>query len=143
MDIREFTWDDYAAVRAIWEAVGMWRPAQDSRGPLAVYLAHNPGLFLVATDPAAGGRVVGATLGSFDGRRGYLYHVAVDPAYQGRGVGRGLVHAALGRLWRAGAPKVNLRVNDTNERAIGFYEHLGLHLDRPVLQMSILRPESE
>jgi len=46
-------------------------------------------------------------------------------AYQGRGLGRLLVEACLTRLRR---PKVALYVLEGNEKAIGFYEHMGFHM---------------
>ena len=67
---------------AWWEGIAAAMP----RWPVdAVLLAANPGLFLVAIDPVAD-RLVGTTLGTFDGRRGQLYHVAVEPAYRRQGI---------------------------------------------------------
>ncbi|MDQ2809603.1 MAG: GNAT family N-acetyltransferase [Chloroflexota bacterium] len=139
MPIREFQPDDYPAVRALWEHLAMYRPAMDTPAMLAGCVARNPGLFLLAPDPAAPARIVGTVIGTFDGRRAYLYHVAVHPDYRRHGYGRALVRAVLDRLWAAGAPKVTLRVAAANAGAIAFYQSLGLLPDAAVLGMSVER----
>ena len=117
----------------------MWKPAIDSPEALAGCLAANPGLFLVADDPAAAGRIVGTTIGTFDGRRGYLYHVAVDPDYRRQGIGQTLMQEVLARLWARGAVKILLRAHCENHGAIAFYESLGLQVDEHIVGMSIER----
>ncbi len=44
----------------------------------------------------------------------------IHPAVRGNGVGKVLLHHALGKL---AATKVD--VNEANEQAVGFYQHLG------------------
>ena len=130
--IREFAWDDYPAVVALWTvAFGGIKP-EDERPRLAATLARNPGLFLVA---AADGAVVGTVLGTFDGRRGYLYHVAVAPAFRRQGIARALLNAIESRLWALGAEKMHLRVHRENAGAIAFYRSLGWEPDGPVANM--------
>lgn len=135
MDIREFDWDDYDAVYALWERLHMVKPAIDSRVALAGCLERNPGLFLVAV--ASDGHPAGTVLGTFDGRRGYLYHVAVDPAYRRQGIGRALITEIMQRLRARGAVKITLRVARENHSAIAFYRSVGLDADEHVLGMSI------
>ena len=135
MDIREFAWADYDAVYALWERLHMLKPSIDSRVALAGCLERNPGLFLVAVAPD--GRLVGTVLGTFDGRRGYLYHVAVDPAYRRQGFGRALMTEIMDRLRARGAVKITLRVARENQSAIAFYRSVGLDADEHVLGMSI------
>lgn len=136
MDIRDFAWPDYAGASALWRALGLLKPAIDSRAALAGCLARNPGLFLVGS---AGEQVLATTLATFDGRRGYLYHVAVDPGHRRRGHGQAIVRATLDRLWARGAQKITLRVHRENQAAIAFYRALGLLPDLAVLGMSIER----
>jgi ribosomal protein S18 acetylase RimI-like enzyme len=135
LDIREFAWADYDAVYALWERLHMTKPSIDSRVALAGCLERNPGLFLVAVAPD--GRPAGTVLGTFDGRRGYLYHVAVDPAYRRQGFGRALMTEIMDRLRARGAVKITLRVARENQSAIAFYRSVGLDADEHVLGMSI------
>jgi ribosomal protein S18 acetylase RimI-like enzyme len=138
--IRDFAWDDYDAALALWDRLAMTKPNIDNRDALRACLARNPGLFLVADDGAPA-RLVGTVIGTFDGRRGYLYHVAVDPDWRRRGIGRALVKEALRRLWALGAPKVTLRVHAHNHEAIAFYRMLGLRVDDQVAGVSIERKD--
>lgn len=57
----------------------------------------------------------------------YPSHLHIDllPRLQGRGVGRALMHGLLAALRDAGSTGVHLGVSPRNERALGFYDHLG------------------
>lgn len=59
------------------------------------------------------------------GPRGYVQRLAVHPDAQGHGLGRALVLDGLWwlRRWRVGDALVNTQ--ETNERAVALYEHLG------------------
>jgi GNAT superfamily N-acetyltransferase len=52
-------------------------------------------------------------------------HIDLAPEVQGGGRGGAMLRTLLGALVAAGAPGVHLGVARRNERAIGFYEHLG------------------
>lgn len=57
----------------------------------------------------------------------YPSHLHIDllPAVQGRGWGRRLLETMFGALRDDGSPGVHWGVSTRNERAIGFYRHLG------------------
>jgi ribosomal protein S18 acetylase RimI-like enzyme len=136
--IREFTWDDYPAVIALWTAVFGGTKPEDERAALARTVERNPGLFLVADDAGA---VVGTVLGAWDGRRAHLYHVAVAPTQHRQGIGRALIAAIAARIWPLGVRTIHLRVAEGNDRAIAFYRSLGFNLDTHVPGMRLNRPE--
>lgn len=141
MQIREFTWDDYEAALALWTRLDMVMPELDNRQALAGCVECNPGLFLVGTDLGpAGERLVATVIGTFDGRRGYLYHMAVDPDCRRQGYGQAILEEMLHRLWARGARKVLLRAHYQNSGAIAFYESMGLSLAHHIVGMSIVRP---
>jgi ribosomal protein S18 acetylase RimI-like enzyme len=52
-------------------------------------------------------------------------HINLLPGGQGRGAGRRLVATLFAALAARGVEGVHLGVGRRNERAIGFYEHLG------------------
>ena len=132
--IREFTWDDYAGVGALWqEAFGGFR-AEDERDELACTIARNPGLFLVAE---RAGAVVGTVVATWDGRRGHLYHVAVAASVRRQGVGRQMILAVEDRLRALGVRRIHLRVHGDNAGAIAFYRTLGFEVDLPVVGMHL------
>ncbi len=91
--IRAFFWDDYAAVVGLWRTVGTGvLPEGEVRGALQ----QGPDLFVVADDADAG--IVGAVLGTFDGRRGWIHRLAVHPDHRRAGLATALVE--LGRVSR-------------------------------------------
>jgi ribosomal protein S18 acetylase RimI-like enzyme len=55
-------------------------------------------------------------------------HLNLLPRAQGRGHGRALIDAVCDTLRAAGSPGVHLGVRRRNERALGFYAHIGLEL---------------
>jgi len=62
----------------------------------------------------------------------YPAHLHIDllPVVQGRGVGREMMGRLLEELRARKVPGVHLGVDARNQRAVGFYEHLGFdHLD--------------
>jgi GNAT superfamily N-acetyltransferase len=73
----------------------------------------------------------------------YPAHLHLDllPRLQGRGVGRLLIDRLLGELAARGLPGVHLDADARNDRAIGFYRHLGfstLDAGEEVVVMGIL-----
>jgi len=134
--LREFEWADLAAVHALWiEAFGGLKP-EDEPVPLRRTWELAPDLFLVARDD---GRIVGTTLGTTDGRRGFLYHVAVAASHRRRGIATRLVGEVSRRVFARGLHVVHLRVLGENAEAIAFYRALGFTADPPVLGMRLAR----
>jgi ribosomal protein S18 acetylase RimI-like enzyme len=58
----------------------------------------------------------------------YPSHLHIDllPRLQGRGIGRRLMETLLAALRASGSPGVHLHVGRANQRAVGFYGHIGL-----------------
>jgi ribosomal protein S18 acetylase RimI-like enzyme len=121
--IREMADADYDAVYALWKATpGIGLSEADERRNISSLLAHNRGLSFVAE---ADGRLAGAVLGSFDGRRGYLHHLAVDPAHRRAGIGRALVARSLDALRGRGVRRCHIFVMADNAEGQRFWERVG------------------
>lgn len=126
MHIREFQMADFGAVVALWQASGLQLSATDDAPGLEEKLARDPELFLVGVD---NGAIVGAVMGAYDGRRGWVYHLAIDSRWQGQGLGTVLLAQLEERLRNKGCRKVNLLVEPDNAGVRHFYEHLGYQCD--------------
>jgi ribosomal protein S18 acetylase RimI-like enzyme len=121
--IREMADGDYDAVHALWKTTpGIGLSEADERQNIASFLVHNRGLSFVAE---AGGKIAGAVLGSFDGRRGYLHHLAVTPNFRRSGIGRTLVAHSLEALRRRGVRRCHIFVMAANEEGRRFWERVG------------------
>lgn len=115
---------DYAAVLALWSTAGPGVHVGRSDAPEEILkkLERDPELFLVAE---AGGEIVGAVLGGFDGRRGLVYHLAVAPPYRRQGLAAALMAELESRMRAKGCLKSYLLVTCDNREAQRFYEDQG------------------
>lgn len=123
--IRQFDFTrDYQAVMQLWESAGPGVRVGPSDSPDAIKqkLSRDPDLFLVAEQ---GGRLIGAVLGGYDGRRGLVYHLAVSPDVRGNGTGTALMNELEARLKAKGCYKYMLLVRMENPSVIDFYRRLG------------------
>jgi ribosomal protein S18 acetylase RimI-like enzyme len=124
--VREFTMDDYDAVFALWHGGDLWMRPSDGRAAVELKLTRDPDLFLVACD---GDRVVGVTMGGWDGRRAYVYHLAVDPDWQRRGVATRLMDELEERFRTKGALKAKLQIMVHNDVSRAFFSARGYLLE--------------
>lgn len=115
---------DYEAVLALWRAAepGVHVGRSDTPAALRLKLTRDPELFLVAENA---GRLVGAVIGGFDGRRGLVYHLAVDSAMRGQGVGSALMAELERRLRALGCVKGYLLVVPENAAVLDWYARRG------------------
>jgi ribosomal protein S18 acetylase RimI-like enzyme len=120
--IREFQMEDYQDVVALWQVCGLQLSKSDSRESIEKILRRDPDLFLVVED---GKSIVGAVMGRYDGRRGWIQHLAVSPDYQSQGFGRQLLQEVENRLSARGCEKVNLLVTLDNASVRKFYRQVG------------------
>lgn len=122
MKLRRFTIKDYDEVHALWVESGLEIRPGDSKRDVRLKLKRDPELFLVAVE---GGRIVGAAMGAWDGRRGWIYHLGVLPAFQRKGVASAMVSEIEKRMARKGVLKVNATVYEWNEKSRRFFGRAG------------------
>ncbi len=125
--IRAFSSEDYRDVLALWQACGLTIKSSDSLVEIEKLCAMPANRLLVAEakDQAGAERIVGAVIGAFDGRRGWIYHLAVLSEVRRGGVATRLVREIERHLRTSGALKVNLLVEPENVQGRQFYEALG------------------
>ena len=116
---------DYPAVYDLWAHAGPGIQLRVSDEPeeIAKKVAHDPDLFIIAeTDD---GKIIGAVMAGFDGRRGLIYHLAVDANYRGHGLGTALMDEIEARLRAKGCLRAYLMVVPTEEEVLAFYHKRG------------------
>jgi GNAT superfamily N-acetyltransferase len=122
---------DNAAFPPFWQL--------DARGLREALTATPVARYRVAVE----GGIVGYAVTGRSLDQGYLQRLAVDPERQGDGLGTSLVLDALTWARRRGARSVLVNTQESNERAVALYEHLGFrHEDAglAVLERSLTTP---
>ena len=122
--VRSFAPADRAGVAELWARTGIARAWNDPGAEIDLHQRRDAQLLLVAEDPAAPG-IIGAVMGGWDGRRGWMHHLAIDTAWRRRGLGRALVEEVERRLAALGCRKVLLMVREDNLELLDFYTALG------------------
>ena len=116
--------DDYDDLIRLWEAAGLpSRPhGRDSRDAIARQMEEDTSIFLGAEED---GKLVGAVLGTHDGRKGWINRLAVHPTHRRRGIGRALVCAVEARLEAMGIGIIGSLIEDWNDDSVAFFARLG------------------
>jgi uncharacterized protein (DUF1697 family)/ribosomal protein S18 acetylase RimI-like enzyme len=127
VEVRAYRPADRRELEALWGLVFADDPPRNAPASLIDRkLREQPELLAVAH---AGGALVGAAMGGYDGVRGWLYHLAVAPAVRRRGIATRLVRWLEGELAQRGCVKVNLQVRSANAEVVGFYRSLGYEVE--------------
>jgi len=133
-EITVMTIEHYEEVYQLWKAVeGIGLSKADSKDNVIKLLTRNEGLsFIVIID----NKIIGAILGSHDGRRGYMHHLAVDLNYRYNGIGKSLVNKCLEKFKEIGLEKSHIFVFKDNEPAIKFWNRMSYKLRNDISIMS-------
>lgn len=134
--IREFNLSDYGNVVDLWRSVGIASSVGDDEAGIEHRLKRDTGLFLVAEED---GKIIGAVMGTYDGRRGWINHLAVCPQFQNRAIGRALLDALETWLREKGCAKINLLIEMDNQKVQPFYERVGYVRDDLIFMEKWLR----
>ena len=141
MKIRPLTIDDYDALVRLWQAGGLpYRPqGRDARERIARELKGPCAIFLGAEE---GGALVGAVLGTHDGRKGWINRLIVAPAHRRKGIASALVAEVEKRLAERGIEVIAGLIEDWNEDSMEFFSRIGYQFDKEVLYYSKRRSEA-
>lgn len=121
MEIRNFRLEDYDEVYALWKHAGLKVNALDTKEAILKKLMRDPELFVVVIHDD---KIIGAGIGAYDGRRGWIYRLAVAEEYRGNGAGRLIIDTISERLKWRGCRRIGLTVN-RHAQAVTFYTRLG------------------
>ena len=122
VNFRDYETADYAAVIDLWEKTGLGGTLRGDDREAIERTLHLGGKLLVAVLP--GGRLIGSSWMTYDGRRIHLHHIAVLPEWQRRGIGRKLTELSIGFARKTGT-QIKLEVHQSNKGAVKIYRELG------------------
>ena len=122
--IREMEEKDIPKVQNLWRAVNIELTFSDKHEELVKMIEYNPELCLVLRDPIKKD-ILGAVLGGFDGRRGWVHHLAIHPSIQGKKYGTFMMNELFQRFKERNVVKLKLEVSKNNKDVIDFYKKLG------------------
>ncbi len=111
-----------------------YRPnGRDSKLAIVVQMSRDPELFLGAFEK---GKLVGSTIASFDGRRGWINRLAVVPEARRRGIGRQLIERAEKLLRQRGAMIIGANIERENAASLKLFESSGYKIHHDIYYVS-------
>ena len=124
MRIRDLVPADYDTLVLLWEDAKLpYRPkGRDRREQIAREIAGPCSVFLAAEEDD---ELVGAVLGTHDGRKGWINRLVVSPGHRKRGIGYALVAEVERRLEARGIEIVTCLIERWNDGSKKFFERIG------------------
>ena len=140
MNIRLMTEKDFDVVRNIWHSAGIELTKSDRPEELLRMIRQNPKYCFVLEKEEL---LLGAVLGGFDGRRGWIHHLAVLREYQKNGYGNLLLNKLIEAFENDGIIIVKLEVLESYKKVIDFYVKQGWDLRPEITTMSMNLPRKK
>jgi ribosomal protein S18 acetylase RimI-like enzyme len=139
--VRPLEGDELDAMREVWKASGLPnRPrGRDSLPNLRQQWKRNPGYFLGAF---RGDRMVGVSIFTDDGRKGWINRLAVVPDEQRKGIAAKLVGRSRSIMKRKGLLLMCALIETDNERSIRLFEKLGFKVETSIAYLTLRERES-
>lgn len=123
VQIKQMRFSDFAEVLSLWEKAGLTLSSPEQElADTKITVTMNPASCLVLIKSK---KIIGGILGTFNGRRGWIYHLAVHPDFQQEGYGSLLLEKVEKELKKLGAHRVHLGVSYKNLKVLPFYEKSG------------------
>jgi ribosomal protein S18 acetylase RimI-like enzyme len=129
--IRSYQPGDTKPVIDLWRECNLLVPHNNPLRDIERKLRVNPEWFLVGL---LEGKLVATCMAGYEGHRGWINYLAVSPPCRRQSIGRRMMQEAERLLKKAGCPKINLQVRESNSEVIRFYERIGYSNDH-VLSM--------
>jgi GNAT superfamily N-acetyltransferase len=133
--IRPLDFSDYDEVINLWVKSGLpYRPkGRDSREAMEKeFKREETGIFGMFD----GDRLIGAIVGTSDGRKGWINRLAVDPDYRGRGLAARLIEEAENFLYGLGLKVIAALIEDYNTPSISAFIKAGYDYGESVRYLS-------
>jgi ribosomal protein S18 acetylase RimI-like enzyme len=129
--IRPLKVTELKAMTHVWTAAGLpFKPkGRDSPQRLVRQLRDKPALFIGAF---LEGELVGVSLCSDDGRKGWINRLAVLPEFTGRGIATALIAESEKALRRRGTHIFCLHIEGYNNDSMRLFERAGYHRETDI-----------
>jgi len=133
--IRKMTIEDYNSLIALWKKGNIpYRPqGRDSKKNIRWQLQQPNSFYFVAEHE---GKIVGAILGTHDGRKGWINRLIVTPTYHRKGIAKRLIEEIEDRLTAVGIDIVACLIEDWNVTSMQVFERLGYTKNTDILYFS-------
>lgn len=122
--VRHYIPGDFTGIMELWTATGLSRPERGDDEETVERSIALGGAMMVMCDESAGGRIIGTSWMTFDGRRIHMHHFGITPSCQGRGLSGMLLKESL-KFVREKGYQVKLEVHRTNKTAVHLYKKAG------------------
>jgi len=129
--IRPLKVTELGDMRRVWTAAGLpYKPGgRDSPQRLVKQLKDKPTLFIGAFSD---GKLVGVSLCSDDGRKGWINRLAVLPEFTGKGIATSLITQSEKALRRRGIHIFCIHIEGDNESSIRLFEKAAYHRETDI-----------
>lgn len=124
--IRPLDATDYDDLIALWDRSGLpYRPrGRDSRDAIANEVKRMETCFLGMFD---GDKMIGAIIGTSDGRKGWINRLAIDPDYRGKRLAGFLIEECEKALREQGLKVIAALIEEENLPSIAAFKRAGYH----------------
>jgi ribosomal protein S18 acetylase RimI-like enzyme len=141
MIIRKMRIQDYESLIALWKEGNIpYRPrGRDSKKNIQQQLRQSTSLYFVAENK---GKIVGAILGTHDGRKGWINRLVVTPTYRRKGIAKRLIQEAEQRFVATGIDIVACLIEGWNDVSAKVFERLGYRKHPDILYYSKRKNEN-
>jgi ribosomal protein S18 acetylase RimI-like enzyme len=135
VSLRKMTLKDYDSVIALWKEGNIpYRPAgRDSRKNITTQLQQPNCYFLIAETEK---EIIGAIVGTHDGRKGWINRLVVSPSYRKKGIAKRLVEETEHHFSAIGIDIVACLIEDWNATSMQVFEQLGYTKHTDILYYS-------
>jgi ribosomal protein S18 acetylase RimI-like enzyme len=133
--IRKMSIKDYDSLIALWEkGIIPYRPqGRDSKKNIRWQLQQPNCFYFVAEK---NGKIVGAILGTHDGRKGWINRLVITSAYRRKGIAKRLIEEFESQLTVIGIDIVAGLIEDGNVTSMEVFERLGYTKHTDILYFS-------
>ncbi len=133
--VRSLRKDELDMMRQVWKGAGLpYRPrGRDSLVNLSRQWKTNPGYFLGAF---RGGRLVGVSIFTDDGRKGWINRLAVLPGEQRKGIASLLVERSHSILKKKKLRLLCALIETDNDISIRLFKKLGFQVETGIVYLT-------